>query len=94
MTTKIETEYKLELSKEEFFGAQEKVVSLGFKLREKRKIKDYFFNLKKFDDKGWNFTRIRVYDDKQFEKTQKTWLLDDNGERIREEKRLILHYLN
>ncbi|PIT89295.1 MAG: hypothetical protein COU27_01065 [Candidatus Levybacteria bacterium CG10_big_fil_rev_8_21_14_0_10_36_7] len=75
---KIETEYKLPVSYEEFIAI--KPASFD----RQSKLKDYFFNISKFDEKGWNFTRIRVYDGKQYEKTQKTWKLL-NGDRVREE---------
>ncbi len=86
MINRIETELKLELNPEEFKRCQQKLVSLGYSKVKESALADYFFDIEKFDDKGWNFTRIRVYDNKDYEKTRKIWKLNDKGERIREEE--------
>lgn len=82
---KIETEYKLELNSREFKVSQKLLEKLNFSLIGKYKIKDYFFEIKKFDDKKYNFTRIRVYDESKYEKTKKIWILDKKNNPIRKE---------
>lgn len=86
MINRIETELKLELSEVEFESCQNKLLELGFLKVKDSALTDYFFDIEKFDDKGFNFTRIRVYDGVDYEKTKKTWKLNDKGERIREEE--------
>ena len=86
MVNRIETEIKLELNEEEFGLCQAKLVGLGCVEAKRSFLTDYFFNIEKFDDKGWNFTRIRVYDGKNYEKTRKVWELNSKGERIRREE--------
>ena len=84
--SRIETELKLELNEEEFEFCQHKLLELGFPKVKESALTDYFFDIEKFDDKGFNFTRIRVYDGVNYEKTKKTWKLNNKGERIREEE--------
>lgn len=86
MINRIETELKLELSEVEFESCQNKLLELGFPKVKESALTDYFFDIEKFDDKGFNFTRIRVYNGVDYEKTKKTWKLNDKGERIREEE--------
>jgi len=86
MINRIETELKLELSPKEFEICQQKVLALGYAKVKESTLADYFFEIEKFDDKGWNFTRIRVYDGRDYEKTKKIWKLNEKGERIREEE--------
>ena len=88
MINRIETELKLELSEREFKLCQEKLLTLGCPKVKESALVDYFFDIEKFDDKGFNFTRIRVYNDSDYEQTKKTWKLNDRGERIREEEEL------
>ena len=83
--TKIETEVKLEVSREEFVACQKKMSALGFSLKHTSALSDFFYNIEKFDEKGWDFTRIRVYDGERYEKTEKKWKRNEKSERIREE---------
>lgn len=76
----------MELDEEEFKQCQQKLLTLGYPKVKESALTDYFFDIERFDDKGWNFTRIRVYDDRDYEKTKKTWKLNEKGERIREEE--------
>ena len=85
MINRTETELKLELNAQEFEDCQQKLLNLGCKKIKTSALSDYFFDIKKFDEKGWDFTRIRVYDDKDYEKTTKIWKLNEKKERIREE---------
>lgn len=89
MINRIETELKLELSPKEFEICQQKVLTLGYAKVKESTLADYFFDIEKFDDKGWNFTRIRVYDDRDYERTKKIWKLNEKRERIREEEESV-----
>ncbi len=81
---KIETEFKIELSKEEFESAPQLLEQKRFSLIKNSELTDYFFNVIKFDEKGFDFTRIRVYDGIRYQRTDKKWVIK-NGERMREE---------
>ncbi len=83
---KIETEVKLELTQSEFDQVLSVLQTKGFTLTKESRLNDNFFNIKQFDEKGWNFTRIRVYNESEYEKTDKIWKLDAQGNRVREEK--------
>ena len=79
---KIETEYKIELSRDEFSLVRGSLTD--FEFRNTEVLEDYFFDIQKFDEKGFDFTRIRIHDSNNYEKTIKKWHLR-GGERVREE---------
>ncbi|MCX6786656.1 MAG: CYTH domain-containing protein [Candidatus Kaiserbacteria bacterium] len=83
--TKIETEYKLEITAKEFAASANYLQEAKFIKKGTSHLEDYFFNIQKFDEKGWNFLRIRVYDGSRYEHTEKIWKHSASGERIREE---------
>lgn len=85
MRDHIETEIKLELNAEEYARCVEALPTLGYPLSKESSLDDHYFHFKKFDDKGWDFTRIRVYNGTDHEKTEKTWYLNEQGERMRRE---------
>lgn len=81
---KIETEYKLELSEAEFERCFQLLQAKATFVKTSD-LEDFYFKISKFDEKGYNFTRIRVYDKTNYEKTIKTWKLVGDG-RVREEQ--------
>lgn len=81
---KVETEYKLELSEGEFIAIKNQLVSDGYDAKECF-LEDYFFNVESFDEKGWNFTRVRIFNHTRCEEDTKIWKIV-NGEKIREER--------
>ncbi len=89
MKDHIETEMKLELSAKEYANCVEILSTLGYPLSKESSLDDHYFHFKKFDEKGWNFTRIRVYNGTDYEKTEKTWYVDEHGERMRREVEVI-----
>lgn len=83
--SQIETEYKLEVNESEFEAGKRYLIESGYLEKGTSRLEDYFFNVTKFDDKGWNFLRIRVYDGERYERTEKIWKHNSAGERVREE---------
>ena len=83
--TQIETEYKLEVTADEFAACPNYLQEAKFIKKGTSHLKDYFFNIQKFDEKGWNFLRIRMYDGSTYEHTEKIWKYSASGERVREE---------
>ena len=80
---KIETEVKLEVSAKEFLDCQQLLQESGFTEKPAYNLKDYFFNVEAFDAAGWNFLRIREYDGTRYERTEKIWKYNENGDRVR-----------
>lgn len=83
--TQIETEYKLEVTADEFTACSNYLQEAKFIKKETSHLEDYFFNIQKFDEKGWNFLRIRVSNGSTYEHTEKIWKYSASGERMREE---------
>ena len=82
---KIESEVKIQLTKDEFSKISKKIIEKGFSLVSSNKISDYY--LKKLQSKhgGWDFDRLRSVDDSKYIFTNKEWSLDQNGYKVRNE---------
>ena len=86
----IESEVKIVLSKEELNAVKRMLPSVGFRFKNKEKISDYFIEIEKSKNGGWDFERIRCVDNKKYFLTLKKWILDANKKKIRQESESVL----
>ena len=76
---KIESEVKIQLTKNEFIKISKKILEKDFSLASSNKINDYYLDKSRSRYGGWDFNRLRSIDGSKYVFTNKKWLLDQDG---------------
>lgn len=80
-----EAEVKLEINKNEFLTIQKKLQEIGYVSNDEELLRDYFLEYEVSPHGGWNLRRLREIDNKTYFLTQKKWVLDKTGVKVRSE---------
>lgn len=81
-----EAEVKLEINKDEFLTVQNKLQEIGYISNEKEMLRDYFLEYKVSPHGGWDLRRLRQVNNQTYFLTQKKWVLDNDGVKVRSEE--------
>ncbi len=73
-TKTIEVEFKVQIPKTDLKKVTVKLTSLGFNLDHNALIHDSFLQITRSQVKGFDFTRLRRYDNGKIELTKKSWI--------------------
>ena len=82
---KIESEVKIQLSKDEFEKIPEKIIENDFYFVSSNNLSDYYLKKSKSKYGGWDFIRLRSISDNKYLLTNKKWFLDKENNKIRNE---------
>lgn len=80
-----EAEVKLEINKVEFLTIQKRLQAIGYVSNDEEILRDYFLEYKVSPHGGWDLRRLRKINNETYFLTQKKWVLDKAGIKVRSE---------
>lgn len=81
-----EAEVKYEINEDVATNLDKILKTKGFNLISQNFLRDYYLSKNKSELGGWDFTRLRKYDDGKTILTQKEWKSDAKGNKVRIEQ--------
>lgn len=82
---KIETEVKYKIRASDVPRIVDRAKRAGFAASRSEAVRDCFLSINPSPHGGWDFVRLRDVDGRAFYRTEKLWICDKGGRRVRQE---------